>query len=435
MAARGRANSTVTAIGVAAGAGAAQFGLAYGLGIIAWQPVRGATGESLWLASLTWTLWIAASSTVLGAVYAGGSRSRGAFAKSASRSGAAGNAADHDDDRRRGHPMDLVSRTAIALAAAIGALITVPLVMLPARAAQRADTFQPEVTAGAYAVVGVIVGLVIAVAAVNVRVIATNVVVSTAWVWALAAVSVVDAERANRTVGTAQLAAWQFSDRGWLRETLYVPGALLMLGGALLVAVFAALLADRRGDNRVGIAISGTFGPLLVAAAYLLAAPDLTLRALRLSPNLFAPYAVVGGLAGSIFVAVLGPMRPRRARAVAAAPLSPLAGDPKPARGADEAELTEWTRTLATGSPQPPVVFGRPQPATATTGGDAATVSTAPVTVAADATASPATGRATVNPPVWPIAAQPTSPTITQPFSPHLPNQRTPRGSDNPAAW
>jgi hypothetical protein len=323
MAARGWANATVTAIGVAAGAGAAQWGLAYGLSIVAWQPVRDGIGEGLWSSGLTWVLWIGATSTVLGAVCA---------ARLGTRAAATGQVA-------RGP--SLVWRTAMALAAAIGALVTGPLVMLPARAAQRADTFQPEVTAGAYTVVGVVVGLVVAVVAVNVRVIAANIVATTAWVWVLAAVSVVDAVRAGRAVGTAQLAAWQFTDRGWFRDTVYLPGALLMLGGALLVGVVSALPADRRTDNRVGIAISGTFGPLLVAAAYFFTAPRPAAWAEQLSAYLFAPYAVIGGLAGSVLVAVLGPLRPRTRRA---------ADRPEPAPAdttADEPELTEWTATLS----------------------------------------------------------------------------------------
>src|SRR5256885_14524849 len=69
MAARGWANSTVTAMGAAAIAGAAQLGLGYGLGIIVWQPTGGPAGEALWLASLTWVVWAAASSTALGAIW------------------------------------------------------------------------------------------------------------------------------------------------------------------------------------------------------------------------------------------------------------------------------------------------------------------------------------------------------------------------------
>jgi hypothetical protein len=413
MAVRGWANSTVTAIGVAAGAGAAQLGLGYGLGIIAWQPVPDEAGDGLWLPSLAWALWIAATSTVLGAVYAAGLGTRTARAKAVSTDAVNGEAADGDGPRPPARAVDLLWRTAVALAAAIGALITVPLVMLPARAAHRADTFQPQVTAGAYAVVGVIVGLVIAVVAVNARVVAANIMASTAWVWALAAVSVVDAVRANRTVGTAQLAAWQFTDKGWFRQTLYLPGALLMLGGALLVAVVAALPADRRGDNRVGIAISGTFGPLLVATAYFLAAPNLTVRAEQLSSYLFAPYAVIAGLTGSVLVAALGPVRPRRDRA-ATTPLALTASDTAAPTGAattagDEAEVIEWTRTLVVDSDAPPVAQTPPQLATAPNRTGAATPT--------------ATGRATVT--------QPDSPAAPKPRKRRGPTSSSGKGSDS----
>ncbi|GAA1801842.1 hypothetical protein GCM10009835_20640 [Planosporangium flavigriseum] len=378
----------MTGAGVAAGAGSAQFGLAYGLGVIDWQPVRDATGESLWLSALTWAVWIAATSTVLGAAFAGSLLSR----------------------ESRSRAVDVVSRTALALAAAIGALITVPLVMLPARAAQRVDTFQPEVTAGAYTVVGVIVGLVIAVVAVNFRVVATNIMASTAWVWIVAVVAVVDAVRANRIVGTAQLAAWQFTDRGWFRETLHLPGAFLMLGGALLVGVFAALIGDRRGDNRLCIAVSGTFGPLLVAAAYFLAAPKPAVRAEQLSAYLFAPYAVVAGLAGSVFVAVLGPLRPRRPRD-AGEQVRPAVGDTTPATGgptatSGEADLTEWTRTLATDTSARP---------------DLSPTATQPTATRPTATRPTATR---------PTATRPTAaqPTATRPAPPVVPKQRKRRG-------
>src|SRR4051794_7358865 len=56
-----------TAMGVSAGAGAAQLGLAYGLGIISWQ---GAASADSWATNITWTAWIAAVSVVLGAVVA-----------------------------------------------------------------------------------------------------------------------------------------------------------------------------------------------------------------------------------------------------------------------------------------------------------------------------------------------------------------------------
>jgi hypothetical protein len=422
----------VTATGIAAGAGAAQLGLAYGLGIVAWQPVRDATGESLWLAGLAWTLWISASSTVLGAVYTNAASTRAARAKTA-----VGSSADRADGRRRTRGADVVTRTVIAFAAAIGALITVPLVVLPARAAQRADTFRPEVTAGAYAVLGVIVGLVIAIVAVNIRVIAANIAASTTWVGALAAVAVVDAVRANRTVGTAQLAAWQFADRGWFRETLHLPAVFAMLGGALLVGVLAALPADRRGDNRVAIAVSGTFGPLLVAAAYLLTAPSLTPRVEQLSSYLFAPYGMIAGLAGSVFVAVLAPLRPRRtsmapvspavryatptggAAASGTAPVTRAAPDAGTASADDTADLTYWTRTLAADRSEQSAGTSFPESPPAT--------GVHPVTTGIYGLPPAASGRASVT--------ESPSPTVTQPGPPPAPKPRQRRGFGDPARW
>src|SRR5918998_6881842 len=71
MAARSWAGSSITAVAVAAGAGAAQLGIGYGLGIVAWLPDSNPDdGRVAWLASLAWVVWIAASSTVLGAVTA-----------------------------------------------------------------------------------------------------------------------------------------------------------------------------------------------------------------------------------------------------------------------------------------------------------------------------------------------------------------------------
>src|SRR5690349_13137624 len=70
MATRGWGGSIAVAVGVAAGSAAAQLGVCYGLGIMAWTAATDPAGNRAWLASLTWTTWIAATSTVLGAVIA-----------------------------------------------------------------------------------------------------------------------------------------------------------------------------------------------------------------------------------------------------------------------------------------------------------------------------------------------------------------------------
>ena len=189
---------------------------------------------------------------------------------------------------------------------------------------------------------GVIIGLLVAIGALSARAIAANVVASTAWLWTLAAVAVTDTVLADGELnGTAQLATWQFTDAVWVRGMVNLPGALLMLAIALVIGVLAAWPAGRRGDNRVGVAVSGATGPLLVTAAYFLAAPGLSEQDQQLSAFVIAPYAVLAGLAGSVLVSAIGPKGARteaRARRRAAS----LSRDARSA-----ADISEWTQALA----------------------------------------------------------------------------------------
>lgn len=302
MAARGWGGSVATAIGVAAGAGAAQLGVGYGLGVIAWPTEAGGAGASAWVASLAWVAWIASTSAVAGAICADRLRP-GAVSTLEGRRGA------------RGAVTTSIWRVALAVAAAIGALITVPLVAVPARVVAHPDTSSPETIAGGYAVVGVVLGLIVAIAAVASRSISVNVVASTSWLWLLAIVAVIDGVAAGRGLGTAQLAVWQFTASGPVVRNVHVGQALLTLGAALVIGALAALPGARRGDSAVGVAVSGAIGPLLVAAAYFLAAPQLDeIPARELSPYLVIPYGVIAGLAGSVTVAGLGHRLERRSR-------------------------------------------------------------------------------------------------------------------------
>src|SRR6266545_2919551 len=318
MAARGWATSITTAIGVAAGAGAAQLGLGYGMGIIAWVPDTQGSTINVWLSSLAWVLWVGGTSTIIGAIYADRMSAK-------TEAGA--------DPGRGAHAVDVAWRIVIALAAAIGALITVPLVAVPARAAHRADNFLPQVTAGGYAVVGVIVGLIAAIGALSSRAIATNAIASVTFMWVLAVIAVIDGVRATSKLGTAQLAVWDFTNGGGvIRNTIDWPSAVLMLGSAFVIGGLAAWLANRRGDSRVGVAISGVTGPLLVAAAYFLAAPRmLGVDAHQLSAFLIAPYAVLAGLAGSVLVVAVG---------------SRTDTTPSMSRAEEEAALADWAQRL-----------------------------------------------------------------------------------------
>lgn len=351
MAGRARTGSILTAAGIGAGAGAAQLGFGYGLGIIAWLPSSDPAGQTAWLSSLAWVTWLAGTSAAVGAICA-------------DRLGARATRAGADGTEPHGVTIgDLAGRIAVALAAAIGALITVPLVAVPARAALRADNFLPQFTAGAYAVVGVVVGLVVAMGALIARAIAANVIAMTAWLWALALVAVVDGLQTNRSLATVPLAVWQFSSGPWFRTTLYIPGAVLMLGAGLVIGLLASWPAGRRGDNRVGVALSGAFGPVLVAAAYFLAAPRVTGdSAEQESAYLIAPYAVLAGLVGSVLVAAIGPKTQRPPRPVSKWEPRPVPkGESRVEPAGEATPLEDWTRSLS--SVDTPVAGGRtPKP-------------------------------------------------------------------------
>ncbi|WP_255510087.1 hypothetical protein [Micromonospora sp. AP08] len=326
MARRGWGGSTAAALGVAAGTGAAQLGFGYGLGIINWAPAGAARVDAAWVASLAWATWISATSVIAGAVCA--QRLRGA----------------HDEE-----PAGTLPRLGLALAAGVGALITVLLVAVPARAARVPATSSPQAVAAGYAVAGLVLGVLLATWALHTRAAATNLVATTGWLWLLAVVSVLDGVLSGRGLTTAQLGIWQISadsGRFWIRDYFYWPGALLSLGSALLIGVLAARGAVRAPERRVGAAASGAAGPLLVALAYLLAVPRLAgIAAEHVSAHLIAPYAVIAGIGGSVLVAALAQRADRRAaeRAVVNLPRQRTGGpdqltadDPEPTTGPAE---------------------------------------------------------------------------------------------------
>ena len=165
----------------------------------------------------------------------------------------------------------------------------------------------PQLIAAGYAVVGIIVGIAIAVCALVARAAAANVLITASWLWVLAIATVIDGVLVGRGLGTAPLGVWPFGDDTYFRSTWSLPGALLMLGVALVIGVGAAWRAARRGDSRIGTSLSGALGPLLVAIAYFLTVPRLVgLDDPQFSAYLLAPYALIAGLTGSVlFVAAL----------------------------------------------------------------------------------------------------------------------------------
>lgn len=307
MARRGWGGSIAIAVGVAAGAGAAQLGFGYGLGIINWAPADATAGATAWVAGLIWATWIAATSTVFGAVCAQRLRDRAP----APDTGPA-------DAAPAGPGGGALGSAALAVAAGVGALITVLLVAVPARQAVAvADTGSPRNVAAAYAAVGVLVGVLTAAWALRSRAAANNVLATVGWLWLLAVIAVVDGVLAGRGLTSAQLGIWQLGPddgRYWIRDYFYWPGALLSLGSALVIGALAARRDARDPDHRVGAAVSGAAGPLLVATAYFLAVPRLTaISPEQVSAHLIAPYAVIVGVGGAVLVTVLAQRAARRA--------------------------------------------------------------------------------------------------------------------------
>jgi hypothetical protein len=280
------------AIGAAAAAGAAQLGIGYGLGVFSWVPTVNGVDEAAWLASLAWTVWISATSVVIGTVAA---------------------------DRLGLATVGLTPlgrtlwRGTLAIAAALGGLIVVALTAVPARAAQRPDTFAPQMIVGTYAVAGVIFGLVVALIAINIPAVASNVIVTSGWLWLVAAVATLDGVAANRDLHVVQLGVWQVTTSGPWFQNIYIPGALLAAGSALFIGALAAWPAANRGAHLSGVAFSGAAGPAVIAGAYLLAAPVLKgVKPEQLSAHTVAPLAIIAGLIGSVLVAVLAGAGRRR---------------------------------------------------------------------------------------------------------------------------
>ncbi|MGK5445810.1 hypothetical protein ACSNN7_28865, partial [Micromonospora sp. URMC 105] len=356
MARLGWGGSVATAVGVAAGVGAAQLGFAYGLGVIDWAPVQPPAANAAWYASLAWATWIAAVSTIAGAVCAQRMEESGPDAE----------------------PAGTLRRVTLAVAGAVGALTTVLLVAVPARAATVPDTFSPQSLAAGYAVVGVLVGLLIAIWALHTRAVATNVIATVGWIWLLAMVSVADGVLAGRGMTTAQLGIWQLSTdsaRFWLRDYVYWPGLLLAVGSALLIGALAARRSARVAKSRLGAAVSGAAGPLLVALAYFVAVPRLAgVTPAQVSAHFVAPYAVVVGAVGSVLVAALAQRAERRAAARHAVVPRQRTGDLDDA--ASDADLASagdaFDTPGASGAPQraagPTDIPGAPRRATGPTG-------------------------------------------------------------------
>lgn len=266
-----------TTLGVAAVAGAAQLGIAYGIAILLWAKDFTDPGEGAWAANLTWVCWLAAASVVLGVVIG----------------------------RRVTPPIEfprsVLAQFATVASAAVGALVTVPLVGIPARYAELAGDSAPASTAARIALVGVLLGAVVSVGVLLGRPLEWNTLATTGVLWAVAFGSVLVSLGRGEPPDSVRLAVWSYAETpGWF--AVMAP----MLVAALAVGAGLALLAKRQGHSRVAVAVCGAPGPLVVAIAYLVAGPGSRPETgEQFLPYLAVPYAVLTGLLGSLLVAAI----------------------------------------------------------------------------------------------------------------------------------
>lgn len=275
----------VTALTVAAFVGAGQLGVAYALGILRWNQAFTGPAEHLWEAHLAWAGYITALSVAAG--------------------GLGGRRAIRRHDLRDGFGAWIP----IALAALIGAALTVPLVAVPAGAAEVPVPVDPALNAGLAAGLGTAVGFFAALALLSARPVAGGMIATAVWVWLLAVVSAGGwlAEKSTpngQRLGVLDLPV--LTDR--VTQDLVLP---VMAGVAVLTGAAIAAYARWLGEHPIAVAMSGLAGPALVASAYLVAGPAGPALDRR-EPWLAALVAVGAGFAASLLVTL-----PRRRSAEA----------------------------------------------------------------------------------------------------------------------
>jgi hypothetical protein len=298
-----------TSLGVAALAGAGQLGIAYGFGLVRFA--RSFPSDGLWSAQLTWVVWFAALASLAGA--AAGARTAGRYQL----------------------VRQLGRRIIVAGAAGLGALVVVPLTALPADSAElvgRAGAV-PSLDAALAAGLGMVVGVLAAVAVLSVRLVAVSVTLLVAGVWLVALVSVAPSLAPTADLPEVRLGVLDLPALGG-GSTIAVLSAPIL---TLLVCGAVAAAARSRGLPPLPTAVASTAAPGLLALVYLVGSPGTGDRAVQAAPYAGALIAVAGGLLVSLGVGVVrgaaraGGALPDPEPAPAAWPEPPRPGLPDPA--------------------------------------------------------------------------------------------------------
>jgi hypothetical protein len=282
---------------VAAVAAAAQLGAGDALGILGWN---GPFDGRAWTTLLTWIAFSYAVAVLVGAL--------------------AGRAAV----RRRGGRDGLGARVLSALVAAGGAAAVIGFAWLPAQHLTPPTNVNPGLVVSITAGAGVIVGFLVALLALAAPVIAAGAQASVAWLWLLAIGAAVAGLNSKQPDQPPRLgvpdAPSLFTESAWT-------GPRVMVYSAAALGLLVAGIGRARRAGRVGVALAGLGGPVLVAAAYLIAGPGTGQpRGSASDPYTNALLAAAAGLIASVLVALPGrraarrrPSAPVKARGPAAA--------------------------------------------------------------------------------------------------------------------
>ena len=262
---------------------AAQLGIVQGLIVLDWRAT--AAEDLAWKAAQTWLVFVFAAG-VLGGVAT---------------------------VRRMLPPVKgrVAARLGVSICAALGAAMSLPLVWLPLRAAGSTADFSPEVGGTVAAGVGVIVGLILAVAGLTAAPIAWGVAATVVWVWSFALASaaggsLVVTESGPPRLGVLDGPRFAGSGQWWL-------GANLMIVIAVLLGLTLAAIARKARASRLATALSGVAGPVLVAAAYLAAGPATGEDTSHIQAYVASLMAAAAGLLASTAVAIVRRAAPRTA--------------------------------------------------------------------------------------------------------------------------
>ena len=347
MAVRTWANSLVIATSAGLLAGAGQLGVVYGLGIVRWD--REFATAAPWHAQLAWVAFIGSVAVIAGAL-------TGTW-----------------QARRMRQEPTIALRTALAFAGAVGATVVLPLVARPAATTHLAEAGDPKLSAILATCVGLVIGLMAAVAVLCVPPVSGSVVATVLWVWLAALIS------AAVTLGRG--ASWATAGLGLLPAGgIWLP--VTLLGPAILIALVVAAVARFGGADPRAVAVCGLAGPTLIGFAYLVAGPG---GGSQTTAYRYALLAVCAGFAVSALAAVARRRRPQRSKPLAL-PSSPEPG-PLPAR--DRAAAADTSPTGPSTAD-----YGWPEPEPADTGPDSAGADND----AEPATADPGVSEATPTP-------------------------------------